>query len=227
MPDATAPTPYRAALAARSGQLCFGGLDLSATTDMSAFARLFPDPGSGALHLYLDYWLPADSIAAREQRDQVPYRQWAADGWLRLTEGDVIDYGEIEDAIIRDHGRFQLKRLMADPWNATKTCLDLKAKGVPVEFIRQGFLSLSGPTKELERLVLSRKIRHFANPVLRWNVSHAIAEKDAAGNIKLSKRKSNGRIDGLAAAVNAIAAYLTDPKAQASVYEGRGFIVIG
>ena len=101
----------------------------------------------------------------------------------------------------------ECRKLLADPHNALKLCVELREDdGLAVEFIRQGFISLNSPTKELQRRVLARTIRHGGNPVLRWMASNAVAVEDAAGNIKLSKSKGRQKIDGMAALVNALAA---------------------
>jgi hypothetical protein len=108
-------------------------------------------------------------------------------------------------------------KFLCDPYNATKLLIELRDEdGLPVEEIRQGFLSLSAPTKQLERLVKSRKIRNGSNPVLRWMAGNAVADTDAADNVKLSKKKSRLKIDGMAALVNAVAAAGTAEDAEST-----------
>ena len=96
--------------------------------------------------------------------------------------------------------------------------------GFPVEYIRQGYLSLSDPTKTLHELIMAWKIRHGGNPILRWHASNAVARRDAAGNIKLDKEKSRRKIDGMAALVNAVGAAILRPPEVPSVYEKRGVL---
>jgi phage terminase large subunit-like protein len=114
---------------------------------------------------------------------------------------------------------------MVDPWNARKLSESLLNKhGLPVEYIRQGYASLTDPTKGLLELVMSRKLRHGSHPIMRWHISNAVARQDPAGNIKLDKSKRRHKIDGVAALVNAIAgANAGDDGTQASVYDTRGF----
>lgn len=189
------------------GRKVWGGLDLSTTTDLSALAWLFSD-GT----VLLRAWLPQDGIQARERKDKVPYRAWADAGWLTLTPGPVIDYQYIRRAILADAALYDVVQIAIDPHNATQLAIQLgEDDGIPVEFLRQGFLSLNQPTKELERLVLGGELRHEASPVMARAVEKAIAETDAAGNYKLSKKKSTERIDPVAALVNAVAARLTHP----------------
>ena len=183
-----------------------GGLDLSQLDDLTALAVVSGDPESG-FDVEMAFWLPEDGIVDLEKRHQVPYRTWADMGLITLTPGNVIDYAFIRAHINALAQERELVKLLIDPYNATKLGLELKEQdGLPVEYIRQGYLSLSGPTKELLRLILSGQLRHGGHPILRWHASNAVAEQDAAGNIKLSKRKSQKKIDGMAALVNAIAA---------------------
>ncbi len=116
-----------------------------------------------------------------------------------------------------------LIKLMTDPYNAKKLAGNLlNVHGLPLEYVRQGYLSLSDATKTLHELIMARKIRHDGHPVLRWHASNAVARKDPAGNIKLGKEKSRKKIDGMAALVNAIAGAINNPPEPPSVYEHRG-----
>lgn len=210
-----------------SGRSFFGGLDLSSTTALSAFAAIAGDSEEG-YDLHVRFWLPEDNIVDLERQHGVPYRAWANAGLIELTPGSVIDYGFIRRAVndLADEG--ELRKLLVDPYNATKLALELReSDGLEVEFIRQGFLPLSAPTKELERLILGRKIRHGGHPILRWMVSNAVAVRDEAGSVKLSKKKARKPIDGMAAAVNAVAAMGTQAEDDGdSVYETRGLLFL-
>lgn len=211
------------------GRHAYGGLDLSTTTDLSAFALLVEDE-IGDYDLIMRFWLPEENVLALERRDRVPYLSWAERGYIILTPGNVIDYGFIRDEVVDVVSPYELHSIHADPWNATQLITELReADGLPMKEIRQGFLSLSAPCKQLLRLVMGGRIRHGGHPVLRWNAHNAVAEQDAADNVKLSKRKSRKKIDGLAAAVNAVAGTI-DPDADdvlgESVYETRGLLLL-
>jgi phage terminase large subunit-like protein len=200
----------------------FAGLDLSATDDLTALVEIRGNTADG-FDVRADFWLPRDGITDLESRHQQPYREWARQGLITLTEGPVIDYGFVRAQINKLASRGNLARIMADQYNAYELTQHLlNDDGLPVEYIRQGFLSLSGPTKELLRLIMGRKIRHGGNPILRWHASNAVVVSDAAGNIKLHKEKSKKKIDGLAALVNAVAAATTGEDLEPSVYESRG-----
>ena len=112
-----------------------------------------------------------------------------------------------------------------DPWNATALVTRLEEGGVTCVPVRQGFASLSEPSKELERLVTSRKLRHGNHPVLRWNAGVVVREEDPAGNIKPSKRKSTQRIDGIVATVTGLARSMVQVETT-SVYDHRGILTV-
>jgi phage terminase large subunit-like protein len=208
-------------------QRAYGGLDLSSTTDLSAFVLAFGDLVDG-VDLIAKFWLPQEHIDDLSRRDRVPYRLWAEEGWITLTEGPVIDYEFIRAQINDFATDYELVKLLADPHNAVNLGTNLIADGINLEFIKQGFISLSPPTKELERLVLSKKLRHGNNPILTWHADVAKTSMDPAGNIKLSKSRSREKIDGMAALVNAIGALNTSDPADSepSVYEKRGMIFL-
>lgn len=196
----------------------YGGLDLSAVSDLTAWA-LVADSARG---LIVDpmFWLPEDRVDALEVQCQVPLRRWARDGFLRLTEGDVVDYAKVRADIlarVRELG-VVLKQVAYDPYNAAETVQKLEDAGVTMVPVRQGFVSLSPPTKELDRLIRGSRpeaplIRHGGHPVLRWCVESTDVAVDPGENVKPVKpdrRKSSKRIDGTAAVVNAISRLIVD-----------------
>jgi phage terminase large subunit-like protein len=208
------------------GESAYGGLDLSETDDLSALAILIGDPELFDVRMW--FWLPENNIVELERKHQVPYRTWADQGLITLTPGNVIDYKFIRRQINEVAGDWALNKLLIDPYNAVKLSIELKEEdGLPVEQLRQGFLSLNGPTKELRRLVRGGRLRHAGHPILRWHASNAIAVEDDAGGLKLSKAKSKKKIDGMSALVNAVACATSgDPDESSSVYDTRGIITI-
>ena len=199
------------------GKKCFGGLDLSSTTDLSALVWWFPIQEGLEYPVVLPrFWKPADLVKDHVKRDRVPYDKMIKAGALFQTPGNVVDYGFIEKQVCDDAALFQLAYydvidreanqggLAIDPWNGTATATRLSQEGVPVVFFRQGFGSLSAPSKELERLVMSSGLHHGGHPLLRRHALAVAVETDAAENIKPTKSKSNGRIDGIAGLVSGI-----------------------
>jgi phage terminase large subunit-like protein len=138
-------------------------------------------------------------------RDRVPYDQWEREGFLIATPGNRVDYEYPRRTLNAWALEFDLREIAFDPWNATDLVIRLQEQdGFLCVPIRQGFRSLSAPTKSLETAILTRRLRHDGHPVLRWCIGNAVAEMDAMGNIKLSKRVSTERIDGASALVNAV-----------------------
>jgi phage terminase large subunit-like protein len=187
------------------GRPCYGGLDLSTTTDVSALAWVFPPhDGDDRWRVLSRYFVPEDNLRKRAERDRVPYDLWAAQGFIEATSGNVVDYGAIEQRIRADSLLFQVREIAYDPWNATHIALRLQDEGATMVEFRQGFRSMSAPTRELEKLIVSRKLAHGANPVTRWMAANVAVAQDPAGNLKPAKDKSTERIDGIIAIIMAL-----------------------
>jgi len=189
--------------AALRGRPCYIGLDLSSTTDLTAVVAVFPD--GDQFDVLAAFFVPLERIPLRVTRDRVPYDQWIRDGVLIGTPGPVVQYEAVRALLQAWDQEFQIKILAYDPWNATDLIGRLeKIDGLPCVKMRQGFASLSAPTKSLEAAILSRRLRHDGHPVLQWNIGNAATETDAAGNVKLSKEAATERIDGAVALVMAL-----------------------
>ena len=185
------------------GRPCYVGLDLSSTTDLTALVGVFPD-ATGSM-CCRNFSSRRNGFADRSLRDRVPYDEWARRGVITATPGNIIDYEYIRQTLHRMGGEFDLKTIGFDPWNATDLMTRLQEQdGLTCVAVRQGFASLSAPSKALEAAILSRRLRHNGHPVLRWCIGNVALETDAAGNIKPSKAASTERIDGVVALVMAI-----------------------
>lgn len=210
------------------GRVCYGGLDLSTTTDITAFVLVFPPEYEGDKFQVLPYfWLPEETVDLRVRRDHVPYDLWQRQGLLETTEGAVVHYSFIEKFIEKLDEKFNIQEIAFDRWNATQISQNLEELGFTVVQFGQGYSSMSAPTKELMNLVLERRIAHGGNPVLRWMMDNVFVEQDSAGNIKPSKKKSTEKIDGVVALVMALSRALFYRAGQnESVYDSRGLIFI-
>src|SRR5262249_23141008 len=152
---------------------------------------------------------PEDNLVERVRRDRVPFDVWARHGFLTLTEGNVIDQDRIEQRLHELAQLYQIESIAIDPWNAARLLPRLHADGVPAVPVPQTLGSLTAPTKALETLVLQGRLRHGGNPILRWNAGNVTVELDAAENMKVSKKRSIERIDGISALVNALSRAIT------------------
>jgi phage terminase large subunit-like protein len=221
--DACAEPVDRAAL---RGRRCFVGVDLSATTDLTAVVALFP--GEDGVDVLCDFWLPADNLPLREQRDHVPFTVWARQGLLRTTDGNVVELGAIERRLheLVEVDGFDVVAIGIDPWAGKALVAKLQGDGLPAVEVPQSMSNLSSPAKELERLVLAGRLRHGGHPILRWHASNVVVDVDGNGNIRPSKRKSTARIDGISATVTALSRVRSPETAPPSVYETRGVLTL-
>jgi phage terminase large subunit-like protein len=210
------------------GRVCYGGLDLSSTSDITAFVLVFPpeDEEADKYQILPFFWLPEETLDLRVKRDHVPYDLWVRQGLLNVTEGNVIHYGFIEKFIEQLGERYHIKEIAFDRWGAVQMVQNLEGMGFTVVPFGQGFKDMSPPTKELMRLVLQQRIAHGGNPVLRWNMDNIFIRTDPAGNIKADKEKSTEKIDGAIATIMALDRAIRNEGIE-SVYDGdRGLLFI-
>jgi phage terminase large subunit-like protein len=193
------------------GQRCFGGLDLSSTRDLTAFALHWPDSG----HLAVWAWLPRETLAEREHDDRVPYRVWAQQHYVELTPGSAIDKRTIALRLGELVAKYQPAVVAADRWGLPELERSLKDEGidVPLKPHGQGFRDMSPSTRVFEAKVLNKEVKHNGSPLLAWSLSNVVLERDAAGNAKPNKQKSRERIDPVIAAVMAVGVAASEPAA--------------
>jgi len=209
-----------------TGRPCYGGLDLSTTTDLSAFVLVFPPRDDEEPFYVIPFcWCPADAIRDRSRRDKVPYNVWAKQGFIETTPGEVIDYSYISNRIDQAAKDYDLKAIVFDRWGSTKIIQTIEEQGLDVVEFGQGYKSMSPPTKELMKLILERKVVFPVNPVLRWNASNVVVELDAAGNIKMSKKRSIEKIDLMIAMVMGLDGAIRN-KEEHSIYNERELLFL-
>ncbi len=208
------------------GRHCYAGLDLASTTDVAALVLCFPVETELIVLPY--FFVPAGNADERLRRDRIPYPEWIESGYIEATPGHVIDYDAIRLRINELAELYDIREIAVDRWNATQLVVQLDGDGLNVAFFGQGYRSMNSPTKELEAAVLSERVVHAGNPVLRWMASNLCIEQDPAGNYKPSKRRSTEKIDGMAALIMAIGRYQAadDDDDDGSVYDNRGLIVL-
>lgn len=210
------------------GRICYGGLDLSSTTDITAFVLVFPPEDETDKYIILPYfWIPEDNLDLRVRRDHVPYDVWERQGYLQTTEGNVVHYGYIEKFIESLGERFNIREIAFDRWGAVQMVQNLEGMGFTVVPFGQGFKDMSPPTKELMKLTLEEKVAHSGHPVLRWMMDNIYVRTDPAGNIKPDKEKSTEKIDGAVAMIMALdRAIRCGNDTSESVYDERGILFV-
>lgn len=211
---------------ALEGRECYGGLDLSSTEDITAFALMFPPRTEDEKYIVLPfYWIPEDTIPKRVRQASVPYDIWERKGLINTTEGNVIHYSFIEHFIEELGKHYHIKDIAFDRWGALQMTQNLEGMGYTVVPFGQGFHDMSPPSKEFYKLMMEGKLVHGGDPVLRWMAGNVVIESDAAGNIKPNKHKSKEKIDGIVAAIMALDRCIRNANAQqGSVYDERGII---
>jgi phage terminase large subunit-like protein len=201
----------------------FLGLDLSTTTDLTALVIVAPTEDGYTVKA--EFWAPADQLAERARRDRVPYALWAEQGYLTATQGNIVDYSAVETRLHALMREYDVIEVAVDPWNARGLIAKLQQDGIPAVEVAQTMANLTSASKELEKLVLSRRLRHDGHPILRWCIGNAVADVDGNGNLKPSKKRSHERIDGVSALVTALARALVHPN-PGSVYDTRAPLLV-
>lgn len=202
------------------GRRCFGGLDLSHKKDLTAFILYFPE-----FNAFLCWaWTTTYQVNLRGQKNKAGYLQFIEDGELTAIEGEVIEHEFVKEKIIELAGIYNIESIAYDPYSAQQISVDLESEGLDMASFRQGFVSLSEPTKGFEELVLQRKIQHFGSRLLRWTASNVTVAEDPAGNIKPDKAKSHEMIDPIVCCIMALGLAVVSKVEGPSVYESRGVL---
>ena len=186
------------------GDICYAGLDLSASRDLTAFVLVFPK-GDG-FHVVPQFFLPSDGIRDKAKLDKVPYDTWADQGFLTLIDGPVIIPAVVAQAVADAAETYNIQNLAYDRWRINDFKRELESIGanIPMAPFGQGFKDMAPAIDKLERLVAERKLRHGGHPIMNMCAAGAVAERDPAGNRKLNKAKSSSRIDGMVALAMAL-----------------------
>ena len=204
------------------GKQCWGGIDLSTTRDISAVVLLFYENEKFIILPF--FFIPKDNLKNRRDRDGVDYEMFVRDNHVIATEGNVIDYNVIKEKINELGNKYKIQSISYDRWNASMLVSSLiDDYGINMSPLGMGFVSQSAPTKELEKLILEKKIVHNNNPAANWMLSNTSLQEDPAGNIKISKSKSKSKIDFVAALILALADYMSCESGD-SVYDTRGVL---
>ena len=190
------------------GKLCYGGVDLSTSKDLTAFVLLFPPQSGLETAVLLPFiWRPGGTVEEAERRDHVPYRDWARAGFLNLCEGDIIDYGDVEDTIRWARDVFDLRMVGFDPY-LSRTITQRLSPIVPIVEIPQDLKNMSPAMKEMDDLMTRRQLLHIHNTCFRWTFGNVRCYVDGNGNCKPLKNKSTGRIDPTVASIIVMAVWM-------------------
>ena len=204
------------------GRPCWGGLDLANVSDMTAFVLMFHE--NDRYQVLPFFWIPEETLREKVRSSNASFEAWVNAGYVTVTPGNVTDYDFVEADILRICAQYDVRAIAYDRWNSSQAVIDLQNEGLEMTPFGQGYASMSTPTKEFERLVLTGLMEHFGNPVLRWQLASVAIATDPAGNIKVDKRKSSQKVDGIVAAVEALGQLMTDMAGDNNPYAGRGLL---
>ena len=196
-------------------------VDMSTTTDLSVVLACIRPPDSEDFVVIPHCFVPADNLRVRADRDGVPYPEWARQGFITATPGNVIDPRAVEACIRGLCERFAVREINFDPAYAQAVMGPLTDDGYPTATMRQGWVTQSPALNELESVILSRRLIHAGHPVLRWCFENVAIHTDSAGNRTMHKGKSRDRID---AAVTTWMAVSRAAREEQSPYERADFV---
>lgn len=199
-------------LADMKGRRAYGGLDLSSTTDLTAYVLNFEprEPGE-PWAAFAWFWLPDDNLAERERKDRVPYGLWKHQGHLLTTPGGAVNKRHVARVIAQTAAEHNIVTIGYDLWGvaALKTILQEEGISLPLVGFGQGYKSMGPAWAEFEERLINGRQAHPGHPVLTWNAANAVTVTDPAGNHKPAKDRATGRIDGLVALVMSIGVSLS------------------
>lgn len=189
------------------GLAAFGGLDLSARTDLTGFVLIGRD-AEGVAHVHPYFWTPEQGLHDRAKRDRSPYDVWVREGYLRTTPGATVDYSFVAAEMAEILGPLDVQAIAFDRWRIDIFKRDAETLGLDFPLVEhgQGFKDMSPALDTLESDLLNGRLRHGMHPVLTMCAANAVVSKDPAGNRKLDKHKATGRIDGMVALAMALGA---------------------
>jgi phage terminase large subunit-like protein len=209
-----------------------GGLDLSTTIDITAYAMISEPDEMGIRDLKVWCFCPLETIEKRSKEDRVPYKYWAnlkrenavdaADTYLIATEGNMVDYSEVEKVVINQYYKHTTRHVEYDRKFSGALVQNLMAEDIELAPFTQTLMNYTSPTKEFMRLVMSGKLRVGNNPILKWMISGCVAITDTNENIRIDKSRSTKRIDGIIASIMALAGTMTIEENTDSKYNDPG-----
>lgn len=199
---------------------CYGGLDLSSTTDLTAFVLVFP-PQEGLEKWYVLFkaWITDEKMQERSRRDHVDFVRWAEDGYVEVTSGDCIDFEFVEDDIYEAARLYDLKLLGVDPYLSRMITQQVMKEEIEVAEIPQDMKNMSPAMKMIEKLLRKHQMEHEENPCARWCFGNVRAAVDGNENMKPMKNKQVGRIDITVAWIIAMAAAMLKEEGVADISE--------
>ena len=213
-------TKERPPIESWKGQPCYIGLDLASVSDFASMCILFQK--DGVIYPYIQHYLPEDTVKQTSGQMGVKYDTWVREKYITVTEGNVTDLSYIQNDLEKIMGDYDVREIAYDPYGANQITAALLEKGAPMVKMSQGIMSMSDPSKELEKHILAGDIAHGNDPVLGWMISNCVLYIDPNDNIKIKKEMNKNKIDGVIALVMALGRMKVNGGLETSIYESRG-----
>lgn len=199
------------------GSRCYVGIDLAAKTDICAIAFWFPDQ-KAVRWLYV---IPEAKLQDSRMGDRVDYRAWREQGWLVTSPGKVIDEEWLIELLMSRFSKYDIQAIAYDPWGMWQILGKFGPYDDRLVEWSQNIRFMSVPTKWIESEVLNHRLDFGGNPITRWMFGNVVVYRDPNDNIKLDKKRSRNKIDGVVALADAAGAWLnseTKPKEEPKIY---------
>jgi phage terminase large subunit-like protein len=191
----------------KNNYLVYLGFDLAAISDLTAVSIMFVDPETEEYYFKTWYYLPKSALDGKYNSEL--YKMWSSKGFLTLTESETTDYNYIQNQIVYLYETFDVQGVFFDSWNAQMLVNNLTNLGLPMTAYSQSIGNFNKPTKEMERLVLSDKVRFDNNPITRFCFDNVELKVDLNGNSKPTGDHQSRKIDGVISMLNALGGYLS------------------
>ena len=206
------------------GKPCWIGVDLASKIDIASIVALFPHENGYAV--FPKFYLPRAAVE-NGGNNASAYAGWESGGHLTVVAGEVLDFDSVIDDLLLWIGQFDVQEVVLDPWKAVHITNPLQKRGVTVPLIEvsQNVKNLSGPMKEVEALVVSRRLKHDGNPAFGWMASNVVCHTDVNGNVFPRKEHVWAKIDGIVATITAMSRAML-MRIVTSVYEKRGLLLL-
>jgi phage terminase large subunit-like protein len=219
-------------LEALRGKICFGGLDLASTSDITSLSLMFPfrDQNDVVRFEWLNYsWVPEEMIAEKMLHAGIDYGAFIRDGHLETTPGNTTDYRYIRQRLNELSEMFDIQSVAYDRYNSSQLVIELMEDGFEMVKYSMSMVDINPPTKEFERLFSNGLINHGSNTLLRWMMGNVHIITNSNGDIRPDKKSSSEKIDGVVSGIIAVGQYLTDRRENVnkrSVYEDRDILTL-
>lgn len=191
--------PDKPTIESLSGRKCYIGCDLATRNDLASVAAEFPlgknSDGKYCYAVLQHSFMPEDRVWELSQEHNFNYQQFIDDGYITATPGGIVDFDYIERYIKKLYKEYEVLETCIDPWSASQLEKNLLNEGIKVVEVRQGFFTLSAPTKDLEGVIFDQRLTHYNDPVLKWAVGNVVTTSDENDNVRPNKKRSRFKID--------------------------------